>query len=65
MLDYLVWFLLCFFSGSGEGSPLVELFGVYGGADIGFTIGMSVGKRYGELEGYTLGEWTFDSEARS
>ena len=34
---------------------MIELLGVYGGSDIGFTIGMSVGKRYGKIEGYTLG----------
>ena len=29
------------FGGNGEGSPLVELLGVDGGAEIGSTIGMS------------------------
>ena len=50
------------FGGSGEVSLSVDLLGVYGGAEIGSTIGISYGNIYGKLEGYPLGEWTFGSE---
>ena len=41
--------------GIGEGYPLVELLSVYGGAEIGYSNGISDGNRYGNLEGYILG----------
>ena len=52
------------FCGSWKVSPQVDLLGLDGGSEIGSTIGISDGNRDEELEGYTLGEWKFDPEAR-
>ena len=53
------------FSGSGEGSPLIELLGVYGGSEIVSTIGTLNGNRYGKIWVFPPREWKFGSEARS
>ena len=39
-----------FFGGSGELSPMVELLGVYGRAEIGSSNGISDGNIYGNVE---------------
>ena len=54
------YYCVCF-GGSGEGSPLVEKFGVDVSVDIVSTITMSDGNIYSNLEGYLLGEWIFGS----
>ena len=51
-----------YFGGSGDGSAMVELLGVYVEAEMVSTIGMSDGNIYGNIEGYQLVEWTFSSE---
>ena len=50
-----------FFCGSGEGSSLVEVLVVDGGAKIGYTIRMSDGSIYGKIWLYPLVGYTFGS----
>ena len=47
------------------GSPLVELLGVDGISEIGYSIRMSDVNRDGNIEVPSLGYWTFGSEAIS
>ena len=47
------YFCVCLF-GSGYRYPMVELLGVYGGAEIGSTIGLSHGILDGKIEGSSL-----------